>query len=437
MLVQGPPRGNSTALVDASLFFLYLTLYKCGLVFLYVEFVSQVFESSGFIYDQSYQRFFVSWIVYFSLIALLKSDYYKPSDFYLFIHFVLIVAPSIVLFEAGGKSLVFMLLTAGSFLLIKLILSFPDVRFTGLVGGNLLAVMVSSALLGVVVIRLIAAGGIENINFNPERVYSLRQETEAVYFEGIWGYLTAWAFKVCMPFLLSISLLKSRFYLSVAILVLGMLAFGITGHRSMALFSVVGLGIYATRNFREKNARALLLIIIFLLLIYGLHVFFNDIVISSTIIRRAFFLPSFLNYSYHEFFSINEYVYYSNSVLSRLSEYAYGGTDLSHVVAGEVLGEPMMGANTGFVGTSYAHGGALGMLIISVFVAVIIKVIDGLCCDPRDTWFYLSFTAIPMLALLTSAAFFTALLTHGVLIAVMLTWVYRCDTLRHSSYSGG
>jgi len=373
--------------------------------------------------------------VYLPLVLLVNPDYRKPSDFLLFIHLILVISPMIVLMEMGGKSFEFLFYSVASFLLIKAILIFPNLKMPRVKYGNTVAVNGSIVLIVLTFLMLIGSGGFGKINFDLSQIYELREETATVYFGGIWGYITPWAVKVCIPFLLSLSLLKRMYRYTVIIILIQILMFGITGHRSIAMFSIVAIVIYATRETSNKNLFILALITGFLFSVYLFHIYFDDVIVSSTILRRAFFLPSFLNYSYYEFFSVNEYVYYSNSVLSWLSEYAYSGTQLSHVVAGEVLGKPLMGANTGFLGTSYAHGGASGMLIISIFVAVIMKVIDGLCHNPSDTWFYLSFTTIPMLALFTSAAFFTALLTHGVLIAFILTWLYRYDSPRHLNRS--
>ena len=407
------------------LFYLILISYKILLGIIYTNFISVVFQYAGFDFSTNINLFILSWALYLSLIFLLKPQYHQPSEFFLFVFLILIITPMLILMELGGKSQEFMLFTVLCFILIKVILITPKIKIPRVKYGNAVVLTISAMIIISTFLMFVVTGGITKINFDLSRVYELREETAQIYFGGGWGYITPWATKIFIPFFLSLSLFYKRYGLSIIIIINQVLIFGITGHRSMALLSIIALGLYVTRNKENKNLYIISLITISLLFIYLFHIYYDDLIISSTIARRAFFLPSFLNYSYYEFFSNNDYIYYSNSILSQLSEYPYENIQLSHVIAGQVLGQPEMSANTGFVGTSYAHAGFIGMIIISIFIAIVLKILDSTCKSDKHTWFYLSFASFPVLSMLTSAAFFTSLLTHGILLLIFITWMYE------------
>lgn len=409
------------------LFYIVLVAYKAILDIIYTNFVSVVFQYAGFQYASNTGLSVIAWSIYLSLIFFIKPQYYKPSDFFLFIFFVLVITPMIVLMELGGKSLLFLIYTIMSFLLIKLILTTPNLKIPKVKYGNKLVLAIAFFLILITFLMFLITGGISRINFDLSLVYELRAETASVYFGGIWGYITPWSTKIFLPFLLSLSLFYKKHILVLILIGTQILVFGVTGHRSMGLLWIVSIGIYLTRNANNKNLYIITLITIMLLSLYLIHIIFDDLIIISTIARRAFFVPSFLNYSYYDFFLNHEHVFYSNSVLSKLIEYPYGDVSLSKLVSGQVFGEPEGGANTGFIGTSFAHTGVIGMIVISCFVGIIFKVLDGTCNSEKHTWFYLSFVSIPILALLTSASFFTSLLTHGVLIIIMITWLHEFE----------
>ena len=402
---------------ESVLFFIALVVYKILLSVIYINFMSVVVAYYGFSYEPSLLRSVLSWSVYLPLLLCVKSDFRKPSDFFLFVFLILIITPMLILMELGGKSAAFLSYSLVCFLVIGVIVRLPKLNFPRIRNGTKLALALALITTGSVFGMFFVTSGFASINFDLALVYALREETENIFFGGFWGYLTPWSTKVFLPFLFSIALFKKKYIIIVLLIFIQVLAFGITGHRSMAILPIFAVGIFLARNKTHKNLYILVLLTSLLLLIYMLHVYFQDVLISSTIFRRAIFLPSYLNYSYYQFFVENEYVYYSDSVLSQISDYPYGSESLSNLV--------ITGANTGFLGTSYAHGGPLGMLIISSLVGMVLKVLDGTCENTQDVCFYVSYASFPILAMLTSAAFFTSLLTQGVLLVILMTWLYQ------------
>lgn len=409
---------NQIELGHASvLFFIALVVYKILLSVIYINFMSVVVAYYGFEYQPNLLRSVLSWSVYLPLVLCVKSDFRKPSDFFLFVFLILIITPMLILMELGGNSVVFLSYSLVCFLVIGVIVRLSKLNVPRIRKGNNLALALALIATGSVFSMFFVKNGFASINFDLALVSSLREDTKNIYFGGFWGYLTPWSTKVFLPFLFSIALFKKKYIIVAVLIFIQVLVFGITGHRSMAILPIFAVGIFLARNKSNKNLYILVLFMSLLLLIYLLHFYFQDVLISSTIFRRAIFLPSYLNYAYYQFFVENEYVYYTNSVLSQVADYPYGGKSLSNLI--------IRGANTGFLATSYAHGGPLGMLIISSFVGIILSVLDGTCERTHDACFYISFVSFPILAMLTSAAFFTSLLTQGVLLVTLMTWLYK------------
>ena len=400
--------------VPSVLFIIALGIYKILISLIYIYFISVVVAYYGFEYKPNILLSFLSWAVYLVLILFVKSDFQKPSEFFLFIFFILIITPMLILMEYGGKSTSYFSLTLASFLLINVILRLPKLKIPRIRNGNMLALSLALIMIGSVFSMFFLTNA--TINFDLSLVTVLREDTADIYFGGIWGYLTPWVSKVLLPFLFSVALFKKRYLVALLLIGILLLTFGITGHRSIAILPIFALGIFIARNKGHKNFYILIGFMSFLFLIFILYLYLDDVLVGSIVFRRALFLPSFLNYSYYEFFVNNEFVYYSNSFLSILLDYPYSES-LSNLI--------IQGANTGFLGTSYAHGGPAGMIIISFLVGMILRVLDSFCGDEQDTSFFISYVSFPILAMLTSAAFFTSLLTQGVLLAILISWLYQ------------
>ena len=397
------------------LFFIALVVYKILLSLIYINFMSVVIAYYGFDYKPNIFLSFLSWAVYLMLILFIKSDFQRPSEFFLFIFFILIIAPMLILMEYGGKSTSYFSLTLASFLVSKyFILRLPKLKIPRIKNGNMFALSLALIIIGSVFSMFFLSNA--SINFDLSVVTVLRENTADIYFGGIWGYLTPWVSKVLLPFLFSVALFKKRYLVALLLIGILLLTFGITGHRSIAILPIFALGIFIARNKGHKNFYILIGFMSLLFLIYILFLYFDNVFADIIIFRRALFLPSFLNYSYYDFFVNNEFIYYSNTFLSIFFDYPYSES-LSNLI--------IQGANTGFLGTSYAHGGPAGMIIISFLVGMVLRVLDSFCGDEQDTSFFISYVSFPILAMLTSAAFFTSLLTQGVFLAIFISWLYQ------------
>jgi len=81
--------------------------------------------------------------------------------------------------------------------------------------------------------------------------------------------------------------------------------------------------------------------------------------------------------------------------------------------------------NNSFLSTGYMHAGLLGVVIYGVLVGLLFRVVDSLSHHGPPTWMCIAAVIVPMHSLLTSADFFTAMLTHGVGASLLLLFLAR------------
>jgi len=175
-------------------------------------------------------------------------------------------------------------------------------------------------------------------------------------------------------------------------------------------------------------------LIILLAICMASYFILDSALLPSFLIRRVFFVPALLKYNYYDFFGANGYVYWSNSIFSSFIDYPYNLPPVN-MIGSKYYGTPEMGANTGFMATSFMHLGVPGMILVGLVVAFLLKLIDAFANGDKPTWFYLSFLSVPFFGLFGNAALLTSLLTHGLGIGILMAWISynhkpNNDTLR-------
>ena len=151
-------------------------------------------------------------------------------------------------------------------------------------------------------------------------------------------------------------------------------------------------------------------------------VIFDSQFLGSLLIRRLFFVPVFLNFTYIEFFANNNLVYWSNGILSSLIEYPYSLQPT--FLIGEFVGSTDMSANTGFLANGYMHFGYLGIAIYTILSVLIFNVINILG-KRNDKFLVMAITFLPIHALFIGSDLFTTLLTHGLMMAIIILYLFE------------
>lgn len=408
------------------LFFAALVVFRCALDFSYYNIIADVFVYDGFTARLDYGQYMLSWLLY-SISFIFVNDRIQKVGHYFFAMAVLsVIAPltSIYGLEAN-KSLFPVVITLVAIFLIYYVSSLSVFSFRKLpvvVGGEHLAIAIAVAFVVFLVVWFPVSGA--RPNFDLSKVYEYREVNSELTGGGILAYTNNWTYQVFSVYLISFSLYYRRYVLVLILLLIQLYFFSIASHKSILFlpFLVLGTWMY----FRYSNSLLVLpvaytaIICVTIISFY----FFDDLLLSSLLSRRVFFVPANLCFAYFDFFSNNPHVYWSNSVLSAFSAYPYGDLGVPYVI-GEYLERPGVGANNGFVSSGFAHAGLFGVFFYAIIIGLIIRLINDMTSESMPIWVAVAISVVPLRSLLISSDLFTVMLTHGFGMAIVLIYLSR------------
>jgi len=398
-----------------------IVLFKIVLEYSYIDFVHPYFAYMGLTLDFNIVKYVEGWFIFLILFILL----YQHKDHVLYISillaFMFLIVPTITLFAFKNEPSNFFYSMMIPYTVMLLLISTKRINIYYIRHGKKIAITVSTILVGIVLVHYITTVGFRHINLNFTHEYELRSsEIGLASNSGIFGYLNSWVTQVLDIFLVSITFYRKRYTLGFLFIAIQVLLFGFSGHKAVLFSLILILGLYM---FSKTKHISMIIIysmtgaIIFLLIYFHL---FDELLLPSILIRRAFFVPANLNYVYFDYFSSHDYIYWSNSILKYFMEYPY---DVSPVfVIGEYLGDPTLAANTGIFGSGYMHLGIFGIILYLLIITFIINMVQQF--NELPFWLINSILLMPILTIFVSSDLPTALLTHGMLICILILYLY-------------
>jgi hypothetical protein len=181
-------------------------------------------------------------------------------------------------------------------------------------------------------------------------------------------------------------------------------------------------------------AQSVLVVVAGLFLVYFLYIvqyrtllMNNEISFSEIfelLIYRVFYASNdALRLWFEAFPSVIDYLGFNNIGLFRLFGFDY--VNVTVVLPELFLGEVLTSFQAGFIGSAYAGFGILGIIIVSILVGIIVSYADFFAATRRTHFGKVVVASVLSLNLiaLTSREFHTALLSGGVLSAIMVAGV--------------
>ncbi len=86
----------------------------------------------------------------------------------------------------------------------------------------------------------------------------------------------------------------------------------------------------------------------------------------------------------------------------------------------------IVAANTGWLGSGYMQMGLAGMLIYAVILGLLLSLVDTIATR-RDPFMSVALLFIPFITVFVSSDLPTSLLTHGLILALFLSWACRLE----------
>lgn len=408
-------------LLTCYLFYLLLSIiiYKIYVVPIYGY-------MGGFMWDLDLYKLIISIASITVIVLLLPSNLSRPTDLLLHIQFILPIFFMLVLFPTNNFSTYYISYVLFSFLLLMVLVK-VKIPYLKVPKINPKLVNCFLYILLVILLTILIKNNINYFNLDLNEVYKYRTLLREVANVGIWGYIFKPFFTIIIGFILANSLMN-RHKLNLAIIsIIYILIFGLTSHKFFLFLPFAMIGFYWIINRKEPIFYLLMSMILLSITCLILNAAFSNIWATSLIIHRVLFLPAQLNYLYFDFFSNAQYVFWTDSkwlLFSRFIEYPYD-MSISHLI-GSVYFDHSNGisnANTGWLGSGYAHAGFVGMIIYVIILGLILNFLNYRAKDLGTNFVLLSFFPL-IIVVFFSGDLKTAFLTNGLTWYLILLYLY-------------
>lgn len=406
------------------LLFLTIFIFRISLDFSYIYFVSKYFDYMGFtLVEISVSSILISYLSLFFVSSFAPSLCTRPSQFFGGVFFLFSYLPlsSFVTFARCDILPTFIISLVYIMLFVSLNINF-GVKIS--LGFNLkFPFHINPSFLLLFFIFIFGFGGLL-LKFGiviPKSLtglYVVREQYTGSLIGGWTAYIVSWLGPVVIPSLIVFLVYMKKYFWALLFVLSLFILFGITGNKSY-LFSLflVMITYLGVKSFRERLVQfycsVLSILVIISMLFDSLS---STLYLSSFVIRRMFFTPALIFHYYWDFFSENNKLFFSNSILRRFLENSY------EEPIPEIIGKLYFGvdtsANGGIWADSVANLGLFGPFCILFLLLFILKISDQIS-DGKDPRIVLSFLSLGIYTMCNSA-FFTTLLTHGFLLSLLI-----------------
>lgn len=417
-------------LIEKLSFFGLLLIFRGLLDFFYVDLIVPFWGYSGYKLDFAFIKYIESWFLIILSFIGLRSRCRKPSDFFILIMLLGVLIPLSSIYGLSNESRPTIFLVFGAFFLIRILTKYlpwsfqlPIVR-----DGKKIAVGIALFFCSLTVLWFLARGGLNRFNLDLSKVYEFRRGPIQIDI-GITAYFTTWTLKIFSIFLFAFSVFKGKFFSAFLVFLLQVFFFGVSSHKATLFHPGLVLLVYLSFKNSDKLGLIPLAYCIVSVFSYLATKIIGSLMYASLFIRRVFFDIAKNTFDYYEFFSSNPKVFWSDHILSAFIKYPY------HINPARLIGEwqsTESSVNNTFLSTGYMHAGILGLIFYVVLFALLLRVLDRLSSN-IPLWFGLAITTVPMFSLITSADFFTGLLTHGVIISSLFLWLAQSKKVKPSA----
>jgi len=395
---------------------------KLLLEYSYIIFIYPIFSYTGYNYFFNFENYLLSWFVTLLIFVLIyNKKEHTVSIVYYFI-FLLYVIPNSVYFSLSNQSITSYLILMIPFIVILLFtINIKIYRLKTINYSKPLILLVALLFTLVTILHYFYATS-GHMTFSLLTVYDFREQYHEISSSGIFGYLNSWVPKIFIILLLIWSIEYKKYLMSIFFFSFVILLFLLSGHKSVFSGFFLVFVLYIILRNENISLTMMRYFLYFIIILLILIMFFDMTILGSILIRRLLFVPPYLNFVYIEYFSTHIHPYWSDSFMKYFIEYPYD-INLAKVI-GTFLGHPKENANTGFIASGYAQGGLFGVILYTVIAIFLFNIIHILSRNMNKV-FFIAIILLPILTLFLSSDFFTTLLTHGLIISIMVLYMYN------------
>lgn len=401
-----------------------LSLAYCAILsWMYINEISVFWAYMGFNGEYNTLKMATSFSLVFLVSAISPVNFDVRSILIATMNFMFII-PSIV-FLSYTNGLLYHYISI--FILFFFVLGLSSINLSinkiGTISENAVLYIIVGALVLSVTVQAYY-GGLSNFNLDIERVYEFRRES-AQALPDFFGYLYSNVTGALAPLGILLSQKYKKHHITVLILFLTVILFGITHHKSV-LFAPAAVYLFYVALNMGKSVNILVFSISGLVLICLLDVIYIRFAmseyeasyISSLVVRRLLLVPPMLDGLYIEFFSSNVKYYWSSSKIFSWATSSYYDYSAPFIIGYEYFLDLDTSANTGIVGSGFSNAGLVGVSLYSFILGLIVSLLNNYGKVIGHT-FVSSASAIVFFTVLSSTDLVTATLTHGLLLLII------------------
>lgn len=258
-----------------------------------------------------------------------------------------------------------------------------------------------------------------SITLDLSSAYDLREQAAEANMPSLLQLLFHMA-KTCIPILIIFYLSVRKRLIAVLLCLAQVLLFSMDGGKSSLFSLLIALVLFFV--FKKISIEPILWCITAFLLvsILEMQVIGTDNLLNYGT-RRLFFVPSVLNFDYFSFFSSHPIDFYRQSLFSKIGFASFYPIPIANVIGLNSLGDASIYANNGLYADAFANLGFIGMLVMPIVFVAFLRFIDY--CSRGLSVALASPLFVGAAYTLFSSSFFTALVTHGLLINCVVAYL--------------
>jgi oligosaccharide repeat unit polymerase len=282
-------------------------------------------------------------------------------------------------------------------------------------------------LLSFVILIIIIITHKQYLNFDITEVYTYRLQLREAE-QGLLAYIIHSIFPVFLSFLFGYSLIYKKRVVIFIVVALFVLNFAFTSHKQYLFLPFFIFIIYLVLKNRfpiQKIILGFIFLIVFTLII---DYFWLEVWAKAIIIHRFLLLPAQLNFYYYDFFSQNPKIFWTDSkwlLIGKIFDYPYS-LPLPMIIGDTYFNNPETSANTGWIGSGYAHAGFLGMMVYAIVIGLVFKYLDFKAKTLDKNFIIISFSPF-IISLFFSADLKTVFISHGLILYLLLLSSFKSN----------
>lgn len=392
----------------------------------YVSIEYPIFSYVGYTLNVNRSDVLLGWLIYLAAFLGIYSQKDSMSNIFLYVYLYLSVAPCIVIYMYADTALWMVAYQLLFLLLIRvMVLVLDTVCHRRVVFSKKRLELASSKLLWLVVLAFFAfmllQNGLPNISdILFENVSEVRANYEASLVIVLLQNLMC---KILIPLMISAAFEKKKWGLFALACIVQVYIYSVTGFKTFLLIPVLIIG---TKFLRTKSFKRLIVwglplamggaLVLFLLI--------RNNMFAAIVFNRLVFLPAKIKECYFDFFSQNDFVYFTQSSLASIfgieSNYQ---RDVVFLIGEKYFNSPDMWTNCGFLADAYANWGMMGGFLMSLLLAFELHLLNNAVHTPAKN--YASAIFLIFFIGLNDGGLISVSVSGGFLLAILLIYVTR------------